>query len=320
MREVTPLFLFSVPRSGSTMVQRVLAAHPEVATSPEPWVLLPLLYALRREGIYAEYNHGYAAAALEDFCRDLPDGSGDYLAELRAFALRLYSKAAGGEARYFLDKTPRYHLVVEDIMRLFPEGKFVFLWRDPLAVVASVMRTWGRGRWNLHFREVDLFDGLSNLISAYEKHSDEAYAVRYEDLVRYPEEWRRLFGYLDLAFDPGVLSRFADVRLGGRMGDPTRAAGYQEISAEPLHKWKSTPANPIRKAWLRGYLRWLGRERLAVMHYGLDSLLSELDTIPNTSNMIAPDAARLGYQWLESKLLRDRVALPPSLLKAHTRL
>jgi hypothetical protein len=40
----TPLFLLSLPRSGSTLAQRILAAHGGIATTSEPWILLPYLY------------------------------------------------------------------------------------------------------------------------------------------------------------------------------------------------------------------------------------------------------------------------------------
>ena len=39
-RAMRPLFL-SLPRSGSTLLQRILGSHDAVATSPEPWLLLP---------------------------------------------------------------------------------------------------------------------------------------------------------------------------------------------------------------------------------------------------------------------------------------
>ena len=52
-----PVFLFSLPRSGSTLVQRLIAGHPQVATTSEPWILLPLLYTVRRPGAYTEYGH-----------------------------------------------------------------------------------------------------------------------------------------------------------------------------------------------------------------------------------------------------------------------
>src|SRR5665213_3086127 len=54
---VRPIFIFSISRSGSTLLQRVLAAHPEVATVSEPWLLLPFVYSMRTEGVIADYVH-----------------------------------------------------------------------------------------------------------------------------------------------------------------------------------------------------------------------------------------------------------------------
>jgi hypothetical protein len=84
---------------------------------------------------------GSVNRALQDFFQELPAGEEDYLREVRSLALRLYEDAAGPDARYFLDKSPPYHLVVEDLARLFPEAKLIFLWRNPLAVVASIVET-----------------------------------------------------------------------------------------------------------------------------------------------------------------------------------
>jgi hypothetical protein len=41
----TAIFLLSLPRSGSTLAQRILAAHEGIATTSEPWILLPYGYA-----------------------------------------------------------------------------------------------------------------------------------------------------------------------------------------------------------------------------------------------------------------------------------
>jgi hypothetical protein len=321
----TPIFLFSLPRSGSTLVQRILAAHDDIATMSEPWVLLPHIYALRERGAYAEYNHSVMSMALEDFCRELPNSLDDYLVEVRNFAMRLYGKAAGKEVKYFLDKTPRYHLIVEDIMDVFPDGKFVFLWRNPLSVVASIMETWGAaGKWNLHASKVDLFEGVKNLTAAYEKYAERAHSVRYEDLIANPEEeGRQLFAYLDLPFELELLHGFARTQLRGRMGDPTGVDQYQVISKESLEKWKNTLANPIRKAWCRRYIRWIGRERLMLMGYDMDSLLDSLSRLPLVANNTCSDLARilygLTYTWGENGLFLDKIKeLPkPRSVYAH---
>lgn len=304
--DIQPLFLFSLPRSGSTLAQRILASHEELSTTPEPWILLPYLYTLRSGGISAKYQHKSMAAGIQNFCRQLPNGTDDYLAELREFVLRLYGRATSNGARYFLDKTPRYHLVVDEVIHLFPKGKFIFLWRNPLAVVASIMETWGNGRWNLHLYQVDLFEGLANLIAACETHRNRAYAVRYEDLLSNSEdEWRRIFTYLDLTFDVGVLSRFTEVQL-------TDPSPYPVVSSEPLDKWKRTLASPVRKSWCRRYLRWIGSERLAVMGYDSEELLRELDAIPSHPRFVASDLFRqaygVAYCALQSRVLDGKQA------------
>src|SRR5262249_16042960 len=102
-----PLFIFSLPRSGSTLLQRVLAADSQIASVAEPWVLLPYIYTLRERGIRAEYSHQMANVALKDFIRELPNGKEDYLSAIGAATNELYRKATkDNDARYFLDKTP----------------------------------------------------------------------------------------------------------------------------------------------------------------------------------------------------------------------
>jgi hypothetical protein len=288
-----PLFLLSLPRSGSTLAQRILAAQEPIATVSEPWLLLPYLYTLREHGIYAEYNHLVAVQAVEDFCALLPGGRNDYVAEIRELALRLYDKASPRGTRYFLDKTPRYHLISDEIVASFPEAKYLFLWRNPLAVVASIIETWAGGKWNLYRFKVDLFDGIESLIRTYERHKDKVHAMRYETLITNPEEtWVEVFRYLDLPFDRAALEHFANVELVGRWGDHSGTRKYAKVSSDPLEGWRQTLNNPIRKAWCRRYLRWIGRDRLAVMGYDLDGLIAELDSLPTAYRRIGSDVGR----------------------------
>src|SRR5436190_10218489 len=163
---IRPIFLFSVSRSGSTLLQRVIAAHDGVATVSEPWLLIPHAYTLRPDGVRAEYIHRLLVSAIGDFVEELPNGLDDYRREIREFAIRLYEKAAGSDARYFVDKSP-YNLVADEIIRLFPDGKFIFLWRNPLSIMASIIETFHEGRWSPTVCRTDMFVGLPRLISAY---------------------------------------------------------------------------------------------------------------------------------------------------------
>jgi hypothetical protein len=310
---IQPIFIFSVSRSGSTLLQRVVAAHEGVATAAEPWLLLPYAYTFRRRGVDAEYLHRVMVDAIEDFCEKLPGGQEDYRGELRNCILRLYEKAAGEDARFFLDKSPPYCLIAQEIMELFPEGKFVFLWRNPLGIIASTIKTWEP--WRPTLSSEDLFTGLPRLVAAYEANRARSYSVRFEDLIDGDERrWRPLLDYLGIEFEPDALRRFAEVDLNGRMGDKAGVERYATLSREPREKWRSTLANPLRKAWCRRYLRFLGAERLATMGYDAEQLISELDSQPMSMDNLIPDVGRLikdvAKEPIRIRTHRNRIGSP----------
>ena len=301
-----PIFLFSLPRAGSTLLQRILGAHPDIATASEPWLLLPLLYSLKSEGVKADYDHRLAATGIEDLCALLPRGAQDYREELRELALRIYRKAARREVRYFVDKTPRYHLIAAELLTLFPDAKFVFLWRNPLALLGSFIGYFGGGKWNLYGYRIDLFDGLGNLAKAYSLAKDHVHALRYEDLITNRDATlEKLFAYLELPFDKQVCESFAQVELEGRLGDAGGSKTYARISSEPLDKWKQALRNPLRKRWARRYVQWIGSERLGLMGYSLDALLAELDSVPASTAYLLSDIVRMCYGYMETR--RGRV-------------
>jgi hypothetical protein len=289
---IQPIFLFSIPRSGSTLIQRIIASHDGVSTASEPWLLLPHAYTMRPSGVDAEYVHPLMVTAIEDFCERLPAGREDYEREMREFVLRLYEKAAGPGARYFLDKTPPYCLIAGEIMRLFPDAKFIFLWRNPLSVIASIVETWEPWKPTL-FRE-DLFVGLPRLLASHEQAGSRGHAVRFEDLLAGDvRQWSALMSYLDIEFKPSSLERFSELELDGRMGDPTGVKRYATLNDEPRQKWKQTLSNPVRKEWCRRYLAFLGDERLTRMGYDRQSILAELDAEPSSSHELLADVGRL---------------------------
>ncbi|NND45185.1 MAG: sulfotransferase [Xanthomonadales bacterium] len=293
MSRIRPVFIFSLPRSGSTLLQRAVATHPSIATISEPWVLLPVLYYLKDRGVYAEYAHLAARQARRDLLEALPDGEADYLAAMREGVLELYQRLAGPEATHFVDKTPRYHLVCEEIIRMFPDASFVFLWRNPLSVLASLSRTWGEGRWNAFRFEVDLERGLPLLIEAYQKHRERTFALRFEDLVADPRAaLDPLFEYLGLAPRESAMHDFSATELEGELGDQAGVKAYSEISTEPVSKWPETIHSAYRVSWCKRYLRRIGEHRLAVMGYELDALLAALDEVPQRLSALPAD---LGY-------------------------
>jgi hypothetical protein len=135
--------------------------------------------------------------------------------------------------------------------------------------------------------------------------------VQYERLITEPgSEWPRVFAYLGLNYDRGVLERFQEVDLKGRVQDPSGALRYPRLSTEPLGKWRTTLASPVRKRWCRRYLHWIGAERLALMGYDLDALLRELGALPADFRRVGPDlldsALSVAWEIIEPRILWDK--------------
>jgi 16S rRNA G966 N2-methylase RsmD len=316
---IRPIFIFSPPRTGSTLLQRVLASYPDVATASEPWVLLPLLGPLRGDVPGMGGTGALVHGAVSDFVDALPDGRAEYLKAMRHAALELYAAAAGRDEGWFVDKSPIYHTIVDEIVEAFPEGRFVFLWRNPLSIVASAVEMFDEGRrWQPDRHTMALYRSIEDLVPASERHAPVAHAVRFEDLVSGESDvWQRLAEYIGLSYDPATLERFGEVELHGRLGDTVGTRLYREVSQEPLAKWRRTIDTPVRKAWCRRYLLWIGRERLAQMGYELDALLEELGTADVSIRRAGEDVAAEGARRFRAGVRR---VLPTSARKLGWRI
>jgi len=192
---------------------------------------------------------------------------------------------------------------------MFPDGRFIFLWRNPLAVIASMMGA--NAKWRLHRFEVDLFRNIDNLVDASRACGDRACMVRYEDLINEPEaNFERVFDYLGLAFRPSLLETYGETELAGRMGRKMGSAVRPGLDTASLTRWKSVLNNPIRKKWCRQYLDWVGAERLSHMGYDLNELQADLNTVPSTAKLIVSDVIRtMRFGWpgpAPRRTLRDR--------------
>lgn len=277
-----PIFLFSLPRAGSTMLQKVLMNHREITSTAEPWLLLPFYYALRKEGMLTDYNHGEGSIAFHDFVNNLPHKEADYFKSVGAFANELYDKQCANNETYFLDKTPRYYNIIPEISKSFPDAKFIFLFRNPTNIMASIIQTWSKGKlYKLKEFDKDLYYGLSALSNGYQLLNDRSYALKYEDYVVEPEKYtKEICDYLEIEYDNSMLKNFRYGEIKGVMGDPTGSKNYSEISADSLYKWKEQFYSKTRKWILSGYISNVDKEVLQVQGYSKKEIRHEIDSLP----------------------------------------
>jgi hypothetical protein len=62
-----------------------------------------------------------------------------------------------------LEKTPKNALRIPFFAELFPDARFIFLWRDPRENLASIIEAWRSGQWTT-YRELDGWNGPWSLL------------------------------------------------------------------------------------------------------------------------------------------------------------
>jgi hypothetical protein len=201
------IFIISQPRSGSTLLQRILAGHPDIATAAETWLMLHPIYGTRKRGVSTEFNSVWAAHAVGEFLDNYAFGHATYDRGIRAFAQRVDGDAlARSGRRFFVDKTPRYSFIIPDLYRLFPRARFIFLLRCPMAVLYSELNTYVKGNWPVLARFApDLLDAPQSIVDGMALLGEAAIVVRFTELVVEPErQVRELCGRLGFDYHPGI--------------------------------------------------------------------------------------------------------------------
>ena len=240
--------------------------------------MLPMVYMLREDGTVSEYANRSSHRAIQDFIEVLPQGTQDYQEALRQFVGGLYEKHCPNGERYFVDKTPRYYLIIKELAELFPEAKFVLLVRNPLQIIASIIKTFsGNNLRMMHFFQIDLRQGFSKIAEGIRWLGPRATVVRYEDIVEQQHETLdQLFSFLSLTWDPKMGERLDDRGLRGRLGDQVGTYQYQKVATDSQQKWKDTLRERARKTYVRRILDRLDADMLATYGYDKAELLDEL--------------------------------------------
>ena len=235
-----PVFVLGMPRSGTTLVEQIIASHPAAHGAGELEEMGTLVAALPRlTGGLAAYPD--AARLIDE--KNARMIAGEYLRPLRARA---------PEAQRITDKMPGNFLRIGLIAVLFPKARIVHVRRDPLDTCLSCFfQHFGRGH---HFS----YD-LTNLGLYYRQYErlmahwarvlpGRVFDVRYEDVVSKQEDMSRaLIAHCDLPWDPKCLAFHEHERQ-------VRTASFwqvrQPLYASSVGRWRAyeTHLGPLKAA------------------------------------------------------------------------
>ena len=225
----TLAFLTGPPRSGTTLLEKVLDGHPEIVTSDEqiafPKFIYPAMLGKRNDALLS--------------VDDLDGIATEVLDSQRARYLR-YVQAALGEAlngRVHIDKNPSTLPLVPGMLRLWPFAKLIVALRDPRDVIISCFMRYLplntvsaqfltiEGTVRHYLRDIQMWFRLREMIP------QQWIEVRYEDTVEDVERVsRRCMELLQLPWEEAVLDYRQQLQR-----RPTNSPTYEDV-AKPIYR------------------------------------------------------------------------------------
>ncbi len=281
------LFLIGTPRSGSTLLTRMLGSHSAVHAPDEPHLLAPLAHL----GYYAKvdaapYDPIITQLALHALVKALPAGEQGFLDAMRAATDSLYEQLLEPTGRrMLLDKTPAYALVLDFAAKLYPGARYIVLTRQPLAIWSSFVESFFDGDHESAHTHQPLLERYVPAIARFlRERSVPIHHVRYEELVRDPEsEMAKLCEFAGLPFEPEMIDygKHGGARESARgLGDPMTVAKQSRPTTQSLSKWtEELSGEPDKIEQCRRILASLTDEDLETWGYRRNEIATELDEI-----------------------------------------
>ncbi|MGZ6038719.1 MAG: sulfotransferase [Phenylobacterium sp.] len=244
------VFLMGFPRSGTTLLEQVLASHPQVEALEERESLIDAMRAF--------------LAAPEDLHR-LAQADEAELAPLRAaYWDRVRAEGADVAGKVFVDKHPLNTLKLPLIARLFPDARILFARRDPRDVVLSCYRR--RFAMSGSAYQLLTLPGAAGYYDAAMRIAERmepalgarTHVVRHEALIAdFDAVVGQVCAFLDLSWTDAMRG-FADRTRDRGIATPSGAQLAGGLSAEGVGQWRRyrqqmAPALPKLAPWVERF-------------------------------------------------------------------
>jgi tetratricopeptide (TPR) repeat protein len=225
------------PRSGTTLLEQVLDAHPDVVSAEETEIFQNDAYGPLLRG--HPDDTALQAALVAATPIQLQQARRDYF---RAMELSLGQPVAG---RLLIDKNPSYTFLIPAFVRIFPESKFLIALRDPRDVVLSCfMQNIPLNQVGAAYLSLESTTGeYTALMSAWQtiapRLRNPHLEIRYEDMVDDLESVaRKTLDFLGVSWDARVLG-FDEHARQKMVRSPTYADVTQPVYKRAVGRWRN---------------------------------------------------------------------------------
>ena len=236
-----PIFIVSLPRSGSTLLEQILSSHSMVDATQELDEIVSIARAVNKPGQSQEDQYPWSLAKLD-------------ANETQSLAQRYldFAQQYRQQAPYFVDKAPHNFLHVGLIKTLFPKAKIIDIRRDPMASGWSLYRQFFADSYWFSYDLETIGEYYKDYLALMDHwHAvlpDQVLTIRYEDLVNdLPATVNTVLEYCGLPFEQGCLDFHLNERA---VATPSSEQVRQPLYSDALEHWKNYEAflGPLKQA------------------------------------------------------------------------
>lgn len=238
-----PLFVIGMPRSGTTLVEQVLASHSQIGAAGELSDLSGMAGSLGKLKEGAEYPHVLRAVSEKVLRKVLGDFAKQYSRRLADF---------DGEARYVVDKAPSNYRFLGLISLMFPEARIIYCQRSPMDIALSCFQAnFVKGQpWSFSLAGIaDKLHSHNAFIGFWQKVlPNPIHTVQYETLVSQTEqEARRMIEFCGLPWEAQCVRPHENT---SQVQTASKWQVRQPINKGSIDRWRRYEAElePLRQA------------------------------------------------------------------------
>ena len=237
-----PIFIVGLPRSGSTLLEQILASHSQVDGTMELPNMLALAQKLRRGERMSAVNH-YPGILKELPAKQFLEFGEKFIDETRVHR---------GSAPFFIDKMPNNFRHVGLIKLMLPNAKIIDARRHPMGSCFSGFKqlfaegqefTYGLEEVGTYYRDyVELMDHWDKVLPG------QVLRVQYEEVVAdLDTQVRRILDYCGLEFEDSCINFYETDRS---VRTPSSEQVRQPIYQSGIEQWKNFESNldPLKQA------------------------------------------------------------------------
>ena len=229
-----PVFIIGFPRSGTTLLDTILRSHPSIEVIEEKPIIDKFIGILEKKINHDLKNLENISESLFQEMRDI------YFLERNKY-LNFKDKN-----KLYIDKMPFNIVHVGELLRFFPNSKFIFALRHPNdSVLSCFMQNFSPNDAMINFTSINntsyLYDLVMTLWLKYsELFSSSIHTIKYEDVVNnFDKMIGDLLNFLNLEWSDNVREFHKTAKQRGIISTPSYNQVNMPLYKNSINRWKN---------------------------------------------------------------------------------